>query len=136
MGGKASKIDAKELKMEKGGSTDLKPNRFIYHTSPNVFRDKIKKNGLKPQKGDQWLTATNLEKPVIFFSNSNNKNEWFDSQYNDDVYKIDTSNLKNKFYQDPNFNSDKFIITYYSIEPKHITLIYKGNGEEKIGLEF
>lgn len=117
----------------KGGETSIKPNKFIYHTSPIVFRDKIEKEGLKPQKGEQLLTTTGLEKPAIFFSNSKNKNEWFDSQYNDDVYKIDTSKLNNKFYKDPNFDSDKFIITFESIDPKYIKIIHKGDGNEKIG---
>jgi hypothetical protein len=118
---------------ESGNShlVEVKPNKFLYHTSNPLFRDKIAKEGLIVQgKSEAWLSNTNINGKVIFAVNSDNKKDWWDSTYDDDIYQIDTSNLKNKWYVDPNFNlKDHRVITFENIPAKSIKLIYKGTGD-------
>ena len=110
---------------------EVKPNKFVYHTSNPIFRDKISKEGLIVQgRSESWLTTTKIDGKVIFAVNSDNKKNWWDSTYDDDIYRIDTTNLKNRWYVDPNFNlEDHRIITFENIPLKAIKLIYKGTGE-------
>jgi hypothetical protein len=51
----------------------------------------------------------------------------------DDFSKfVKNINLKNKWYNDPNFDSDNLhIITFESIPKNSIELIYKGTGESE-----
>ena len=116
-------------------------NKYVYHTSNPGFRDKISKEGLIVKgKGDAWLSDTNIDGEVIFVVNSNDQKDWWDSTYDDDIYKIDTTNLNNKWYNDPNFDlEDKRIITFENIPLNSIKLIYKGTGldtfEKSINIE-
>ena len=120
---------------------EVTPNKYVYHTSNPVFRDKISKEGLIVKgKGDAWLSNTKIDGEIIFAVNSNDKKDWWDSTYDDDIYKIDTTNLNNKWYNDPNFNlEDKRIITFENIPLDSIKLMYKGTGldpnEESINIE-
>ena len=109
------------------------PNKYVYHTSNPIFRDKISKEGLVTKgKSDAWLSDTKIDGNVIFAVNSDNKEDWWDSTYDDDIYKIDTTNLINKWYNDPNFNlEDKRIITFEDIPLNYIKHIYKGSGEDQ-----
>jgi hypothetical protein len=109
------------------------PNKYVYHTSNPIFRDKISEEGLIPKgKSESWLSDTKIEGEVIFAVNSNNKRDWWNSTYDDDIYRIDTTELKNKWYNDPNFDSDNLhIITFESIPKNSIELIYKGTGESE-----
>lgn len=113
------------------GMIEVKPNRYVYHSSNEAFRKSIDKKGLIVKgKSDTWLEDTNIKGKVIFASNSNKRSDWFDSTYDDDIYEIDTSLIKNKWYQDPNFSSDKYIFTYENIPSNAIKLIYKGSQED------
>ena len=107
---------------------EVESNRYLYHTSNPIFRDKIYKEGLIPKgKSESWLSDTKIDGEVIFAVNSDNKEDWFDSTYDDDIYRIDTTNLKNTWYNDPNFDlEDKRIITFERIPLSSIELIYKG----------
>lgn len=70
------------------------PNRYVYHTSNPIFRDKISKEGLIPKgKSESWLSDTKIDGKVIFAVNSDDKEDWWDSGYDDDIYRIDTSKL-------------------------------------------
>ena len=110
------------------------PNKYVYHTSNPIFRKKISKEGLIPKaKSESWLSDTNIHGKVIFAVNSDNKKDWWDSTYDDDIYRIDTTKLKNKWYGDPNFElEDKRIITFEPIDISCIELIYKGSGDNKL----
>jgi hypothetical protein len=110
---------------------EVEPNKYLYHTSNPIFRDNIAKEGLITKgKSEAWLSDTKIDGEVIFAVNSDDKEDWFDSTYDDDIYKIDTTNLKNKWYVDPNFDlDDKRIITFERIPLDSIELIYKGTGE-------
>ena len=104
------------------------PNKYVYHTSNPYFRDKISKEGLIPKgKSETWLSNTKIDGNVVFAVNSDNKEDWWDSTYDDDIYRIDTTNLKNKWYNDPNFDlNHKRIITFENIPISSIELICKG----------
>jgi hypothetical protein len=104
------------------------PNKYVYHTSNPIFRDKISKQGLIPkEKSEAWLSNTKIDGKVIFAVNSNEKHDWWDSTYNDDIYRIDTTYLTNIWYNDPNFNlENKRIITFENIPFNSIKLIYEG----------
>ena len=108
------------------------PNKFVYHSSNPIFRDKISKEGLIPQgRSTAWLSDTKIDSDVIFAVNSDNKEDWWDSTYDDDMYQIDTTHLDNKWYIDPNFDlKDKRIITFENIPLNSIQLIYKGSGSD------
>jgi dipeptidyl aminopeptidase/acylaminoacyl peptidase len=109
---------------------EIIPNKYVYHTSNPMFRDKISKEGLIPKgKSETWLSDTKIDGKVIFAVNSDNKKDRWDSTYDDDIYRIDTTNLNNKWYNDPNFDvEDKRIITFEKIPRNSIKLLYKGTG--------
>ena len=131
--------------------TPVKVGRFLYHKSNPMFRETIKKEGLIPKgKSESWLSDTKINGKVIFATNSNNKHDWFDSTYDDDIYQIDTTNIKNKWFEDPNFSTDKeewveyngkkiklpknkteykHVITFEPIPISVLKLIYQGTGE-------
>lgn len=129
------------------------PNKFVYHSSNPFFRSKIAREGLIPkEKSAAWLSDTNINGEVIFATNSDNKEDWFDSTYDDDTYQIDTSKVITQWFEDPNFSNDKVItlqyngkiitlpksdkknlhiITFNPIPLNAIKLIHKGSGNEK-----
>ena len=117
--------------------TPVETNRYVYHTSNPIFRDKIASEGLIPKaKSEAWLSNTKIDGKVIFAVNtiftsvqSNSDDYKWDSTYDDDIYQIDTSKINNQWYNDPNFNDGKHIITFDSIPLQAIKLIYKGTGK-------
>lgn len=108
----------------------VKPKKYLYHTSNPMFRDKISKEGLIPKgRSESWLSDTKIDGEVIFAVTSNKDDYIWDSTY-DDVYQIDTSRITNTWYNDPNFGFDrKHIITFEPIPKSSIKLIYRGTGE-------
>jgi len=108
----------------------IRASNYVYHVSNPIFRDSVLKEGLIPKgKSDAWLSDTAIDGDVIFLTNSNIPNDYYDSLYDDDVYAIDVSVLPNKWYCDPNFGvCDKYIITFEKIPLSSIKLIYKGSG--------
>lgn len=132
--------------------TQITPNKYVYHTSNPIFRDKISKQGLIPKgKSEAWLSDTKIDGKAIFAVNSDDKEDWWDSTYDDDIYQIDTEKITNKWFEDPNFSNDKEqfavyngkpiklpnttkkndrIITFEKIPIEAIELIYKGAGTD------
>jgi hypothetical protein len=110
------------------------PNKYVYHKSNIKFREEISKFGLITKgKSETWLSDTEIDGNVIFATNSDNKKDWFDSTYDDDIYQIDTTKINNKWFLDPNFTwekSPKHIITFDNIPLTSISLIYKGSGTD------
>ena len=141
MGGKTARIDANELKMEKGGLIALNQlNKTIYHTGNPMFRESILKQGLIPKgESESWLSDTPIEGEVIFAINSSNIADAWNSGYDDDIYEIDTTQLNNQWYLDPNFGTDENnrIITFEPIPLSAIKLVYEGSGEslDEVGEE-
>lgn len=118
---------------QSSGLVPVETNRFVYHKSNPIFRDQIDEVGLITKgKSETWLSDTPIEGEVIFATNSDDENDWFDSQYDDDIYQIDTTKIDNVWYGDPNFgwgDDNKHIITFDNISKNAIKLIYKGTGE-------
>jgi hypothetical protein len=117
-------------------SNDLIPvetNRFVYHKSNPIFRNQINDEGLITKgKSETWLSDTPIEGEVIFATNSDDEQDWFDSTYDDDIYQIDTTKIDNIWYNDPNFgweDNNKYIITFNNIPKNAIKLIYQGTGD-------
>lgn len=110
--------------------TPVSVNHFVFHKSNPHFREQISKMGLIPKgKSETWLSDTKINGKVIFATNSNKKKDLFDSTYDDDIYQIDTTKLKNEWYLDPNFGDKRYVITFEPIPLSAIKLIYKGTGE-------
>jgi hypothetical protein len=107
------------------------PNRYVYHTSNPIFRKNISKEGFIPKgNSENWLSDTKIDGKVIFAVNSDNQKDWWSSEYDDDIYRIDTTNLDNKWYNDPNFELDaKRVITFENIALDSSELVYKGTGD-------
>lgn len=106
-------------------------NQYVYHKSNPIFRKQIEEMGLIPKgKSETWLSDTPIEGKVIFATNSDNEKDWFDSPYDDDIYRIDTTKINNTWYKDPNFpeENSKHIITFDHIPTHVIEIIYKGTG--------
>jgi hypothetical protein len=108
--------------------------KFIYHVSNPMFRSEILSIGLIPKgKSETWMSNTPNIGKVIFATNSSKRKDWFNSTWDDDIYKIDTSKLKNKWYKDPNFSEEEFhIYTNEPIPVEAIELIHKGTGKSKL----
>ena len=122
------RIKSFKLFENKNHLVEVIPNRYVYHTSNPVFRDKISKEGLIPKgKSESWLSDTKIDGKVIFVVNDNKDNYRFDSTYDDDIYRIDTIRLNNKWYNDPNFNDGLHLITFESIPLSAIELDYSGS---------
>jgi hypothetical protein len=102
----------------------IKPNRFVYHYSgkDDRIRDEIIKNGIMPNKHNKsknWSSEVYLEYPEAIFA-VNSKDKWRDGH----VFKIDTLGLKNKWWEDLNFNRrEDLIMTFEEIPPNHIEYI-------------
>lgn len=109
---------------------EVKPDRYVYHTSNPIYREKIAREGLTPKgRSETWLSDTAISGKVIFAVNTNKADYVWDSTYDDDIYRIDTGSLGNKWYHDPNFSSDGIhMITFEAIPKDALELTYKGSG--------
>ncbi len=107
----------------------IKVNNYVYHKSPPIYRDSILTNGIKASVGEQRYGDQADDTPKVFATNSDDENEWFDSTYDDDVWKINTNLIKSvDWYKDSNFINNH-IYTLSDIPANAIELIYKGSGE-------
>lgn len=104
---------------------------IVFHTSNPFYREQISKEGLIP-KQETWGKAFNSDfnkelgdTKAIFLM----KNKPYDSGYDDDIYEVELTNLKNNFFDDNCL--DNSIYTTEPIPKENIKLIYKGSGENK-----
>ncbi len=122
--------------LESMGDDFIQTGRYLYHASNSIFRDSIDKNGLIPKRDVQWLEDTPIEGEAIFATDSENKEDHFDSTYDDDFWRIDTSKCPEvKWRKDPNFAWDKnskHVYTKHPIPRSAIELVYKGTGNDTI----
>jgi len=111
----------------------IKLNRYLYHASAIANRKRIEKNGIVPYRGFQWLSDTDIEGDAVFATNSDNKVDWFDSTWDDDVWRIDTKKLNGvKWFLDPNTDNGVWIYTHQAIPRDAIELIKKGTGKDML----
>jgi hypothetical protein len=99
---------------------------IVYHKSNPVFRKEIERDGLKVMKGDSYSchSPEETEPPAIF----GKTDDRYDSTYDDDVWLIDCSLIKNEWFRDRECD-DSCVVTYDNIPRYAISLIYKGTGE-------
>lgn len=115
--------------------TEITPKKYVVHKSNPIFRKQIKKQGLITKVGEcyQIKAGDDTEcKPAIFATNSLDKNEMFDSSYDDDIWIIDTKCAGVTWYRDAHFEGGDYehhIVTFDNISPECIKLIYKGTGK-------
>jgi hypothetical protein len=114
----------------------VNPNRYVYHCSPIMNRESIRKNGLELRRSTdsfEWSGALNLAYPPSIFATNNNEERIWDSRQ--DLWRIDTMGLGNKWYYDLNFPYSKYkddsdsmnpIMTFEPIPAKHLKLINGG----------
>ena len=72
---------------------EIIPNKIVVHVSNPMFRDNILKDGLKAKSGECYRIYVGYGtkcKPAIFATDSTNKRAWFDSTYDDDIYRNDS----------------------------------------------
>jgi hypothetical protein len=100
------------------------PKNIIYHYSEKIYRKKILKEGLIPQKfsdSTAWGDRADLEYEDSIFA-VNGPYSWALLK-NLDKWQIDTTNLKNKWWLDLNFNDKKYIMTFEPIPKEYLKLI-------------
>lgn len=117
--------------VQESKSPKLKLNRYLYHSSNTSNRKRIKKNGIVPYRGVQWLGDTDIDGNAVFATNSENKQDWFDSTWDDDIWRIDTKKLKGiQWFLDPNTDNGVWVYTKQAIPREAIELVKVGTGED------
>ena len=119
-----------------------KPDKFVYHKSNPIWRDNILKTGLLVSVGECYKDYSSYFseeecRPAIFATDSENEKEWFDSTWDDDVWRINTKIANVEWFKDkhfkkmkhPDFGKYEHIVTFEDIKPEAIKLIYKGTGK-------
>jgi len=101
---------------------------FFYHKSNPMFRNLIEKEGLKPMKGDSYSihSPEDSATPAIFMYFGDM--DYYDSTYDDDIWKVSCKGLDNKIYIDNEVGTSA-VITYEAIPRSNMELVYKGTGK-------
>lgn len=112
------------FRFEKKYDDVITPPNIIYHITNGNFVKNIKKIGLKPKTLNK--RATHPKRIYFSLTKENSENLWKNMKLNyikgNGVFlTIDTSNLKNVFYEDP--NSKGSIYTYENIPKENIIKI-------------
>jgi hypothetical protein len=115
-------------------SDEYTPGKYVSHKSNPMWRDDIELTGLQTSVGDCYRQFVGGDVPCkesIFATDSVNKDEMFDSTYDDDIWIIDTECAGVEWYKDRHFDDGdykKHIVTFNNISPDCIKLIHKGTG--------
>jgi hypothetical protein len=98
----------------------VKPQKYVYHnTNSEENRDNILKFGLIPKTNINWKHID--YPPAIFAVNSDDERDIWGGKY---LFRIDTTNLKNKWWYDLNFPIGYVsIMTFEPIGPEYLELI-------------
>ena len=109
-------------------------DKFVYHVSLPANRQSILEKGLMPQRGDNCLHDTKIDFKAIFATNSPDKKHWFDNDFDNDVFEIDTSLLPDViWFEDENFSwllNNYHIYSKVAIPTHAIKLVYEGTGKD------
>lgn len=123
---------------------EINVDRFLIHKSMPENRENILKNGLRCKIGDRYQIDNNSNTkdrlPAIFCTNSMNKKDWFGTDWDEDIWRIDTTLIPNiKWYKDKMFSFNKsgfpfpfmykHVVTINDIPSQAIELIHKGSGK-------
>lgn len=121
----------KELYSPEGD--EVKPKKIVIHKSESRNRKSIMEKGLMPKVGFcyRYYVGKNVKcRPAVFATNSKKPKEWFATQWDGDVWAINTSLIPDvKWYRDTHsFSNDQenHILTFDIIPPHALTLIKKG----------
>ena len=116
-------------------SDEHTPGKFIVHKSNPVWRDNIELTGLQVSVGDcyqQHVGGDEECKPSIFATDSLDKEQMFDSTYDDDIWIINTECAEVTWYKDRHFDNGDYkhhIVTFENISPECLRLLHKGTGK-------
>ena len=116
-------------------SDEHTPGKFVVHKSNPVWRDNIELTGLQTSVGDcyqQHVGGDEECKPSIFATDSLDKEQMFDSTYDDDIWIINTECAEVTWYKDRHFDNGDYkhhIVTFDNISPECLRLLYKGTGK-------
>lgn len=116
----------------------VKTGRYLYHSSNPINRESIQVNGLRPERGEQWMADTKIEGKAVFATDSEDRKDHFDSSYDDDFWRIDTHRCPEiKWSKDPNFDWGDFkhVYTTQTVPPHALELVHKGTGANMEGAE-
>lgn len=106
------------------------PPKYVYHVTKAKNRKSIKENGLIPMefsKGNWTFESLRLYYPPTVFA-ALEPTGHYNGLLGDDVWRIDTTNLKNKWWEDLNFYKHKkkdkidYVMTFEPIPPDHLEL--------------
>jgi hypothetical protein len=101
------------------------PSKYVYHISPSKNRESILKQGLLPKNNINFKDSPSLNHPPCIFV-SINEPLWKVGTPNTDVWKIDTTKIKNKWWNDMNaelmFRGENLLMTFEKIEKSSIEL--------------
>lgn len=124
------------------GGKKYRPGRFVYHKSDTKNRTDILKYGLIPSIGECYKEYSSQYSkgdcvPAIFATDSTNPEEWFETERDDDIWRIDTeiSNVDwrvDKHFKDmrhPEFGRYRHIVTLQEVIPESLKLVHKGTGK-------
>ena len=107
---------------------------YLYHKSPRAFRKSILANGLLPKVGDSYQCYYDMEEnlqPLIFLYDHNTIDGGeYDSTYDDDIYRIDTSYLDKELLNDDPAGMNGCFTYPEPIPSEALTLVYEGSDED------
>lgn len=94
----------------------IKPDRYVYHYSNTSNQESILNNGIlpTPHSGGNWRVDSKLKYPDTIFAVNSEKERWNSG----DRWKIDTTKIKNKWWEDLNFKNRKDLIMTFDPIPK------------------
>jgi hypothetical protein len=78
------------------------------------------------------LSDTNIDGEAVFATDSSDPKDLFDSGWDDDLWRIDTRGLANRWYRDPNFldyEDSRHVFTLDRVPAEAIELVYQGSGD-------
>lgn len=141
------KLVGDDLEMENTGEIELwinlffkdlytrrfSPPRYVYHVSKTKNRESIKRNGLIPKEfteGNWTFESFRLYYPPTVFVALESHGH-YEGLLGDDIWRIDTTGLKNIWWEDLNFyrhndpekRKPDYLMTFEPIPPEHLKLV-------------
>ena len=102
----------------------VKPPRYLYHMTSHKNYRSIIENGLEPRENEVYSDTPMYDHPPAIYASSEKD---FFGNINDDEWRIDTSMIDNKWWQDYNLYDEeqqkKSFLTYEPIPVKALKLI-------------
>jgi hypothetical protein len=105
------------------------PEAPLYHLSSHENRERIEREGLRPQRGEQtsnWLSYRDRESNLPNYVYALNNPEMTDTlRFGFDMWEIDLDKINVQWYHDPNHPEERdYYVTSDSIPATALTLKY------------